>query len=211
MTPLRRFFLAFALSAAALGAIVAVAGPAVDAAVSRAMAFSAAAVLGGRAEGAEVRLEDRAVTVGAGCTSTHFAAIFLCALAAWPATWRRRLAAVGAAFAVLFLMDVVRVTALVRLAGTPAFDAAHVFSGAGYVGVLLVAWLGWMRWSGPRVRLPRLPLAGAAALAFVFAAGELALAQGPPPPPPLEVPLGGAAFALAGVVASAWELLRRRA
>jgi exosortase/archaeosortase family protein len=177
------------------------------------LAVTSSALLGLERDGTFVGVGGRSIGIDLECTALPYGMLFLFALAVYPAPWRRRLVALAVGVPALFLFDLVRLAVLLHLHGSGSYSAVHALSGALYVGVFLAGWIAWTHWSGGPLKLDfRHPAVSLALLAVIVASlVDLAAAQGPPPPPPPPpgVPLGGAEFALAGLLGAYLFRLRR--
>jgi S-adenosylmethionine decarboxylase len=93
---------------------------------------------------------DTPVVVTLECSAADVMDLCAAIVLAYPASWRRRLAGLGLILPVLFVVNVIRIGTLARVAGSPRlFNVLHVYVWPGVlVAVAVCAVLWWMRAAG---------------------------------------------------------------
>jgi exosortase H (IPTLxxWG-CTERM-specific) len=94
-----------------------------------------------------------AVSIEAGCNGVEAALILICAMVAFPAPWKHRLAGIAIGLVAVQALNVVRVVTLFYLGqwNANAFEWAHLYLWQALVMLdVLIVWLVWIRSLPPR-------------------------------------------------------------
>jgi len=94
-----------------------------------------------------------AVSIEAGCNGVEAALILICAMVAFPAPWKHRLAGIAIGLVAVQALNVVRVVTLFYLGqwNADAFEWAHLYLWQALVMLdVLIVWLVWIRSLPPR-------------------------------------------------------------
>ena len=94
-----------------------------------------------------------AVSIEAGCNGVEAALILICAMVAFPAPWKHRLAGIAIGLVAVQALNVVRVVSLFYLGqwNERAFEWAHLYLWQALVMLdVLIVWLIWIRSLPPR-------------------------------------------------------------
>ena len=107
--------------------------------------------------GTEIRSGRFAVEIENGCNGVEAALLFVSAVLAFPAPWRRRLAGLAAGFAAIQVLNFVRVVSLFWIGShRPAlFSSSHtVLWQSAVVLASVLLFLAWASWSGRKSAEP---------------------------------------------------------
>lgn len=82
-----------------------------------------------------------AISLVPGCSGLDVMSLCVAALLSYPVAWRRRLLGAGLGVALLFVLNILRISALAVTSQTPAFQTLHVYV---WPALLVAVTLGWI-------------------------------------------------------------------